>query len=181
MLNEKDGNPARSSEQIQLLLPLSVSPLGVMQWDKTALAYRGDPRSPLPFTWRPQFTSHQVDSLWISREEWVDSFSSYLHFQTDISCWIKKRIQFPGQPQNPRDRAFCLWTLEGNPIHCTQRRFRSGTAMATGFSLQSNVYLKPFPPPSLFVDCIYIAAPRLHQHSPIFFCGRTHFIFCWIL
>lgn len=136
--------------------------------------YCVDLRSLLPFTWRLQFTSHQVDSLWISRGEWVDSFSSYLHFQTDISCWIKKRIQFPGQPQHPRDGAFCLWTQEGNSTHCTQPRIRSGTATATRFSLQSNVYLKPFPPPSFFFDCIYIAALRLHQHSPIFFFATKH-------
>lgn len=166
---KRDGNPARSSEQISLFLPFSVSPVSVVQWDKSALVYCVDPRSLLPFTWRPQCTSHQVDSLWISRGEWVDSFSSYLHFLTDISGWIKKRIQFPGQPQHPRDGAFCLWTQEGNPIHCTQLRIRSGTATATRFSLQSNVYLKPFPPPSFFFDCIYIAALRLHQHSPIFF------------
>lgn len=56
-----------------------------------------------------------------------------------------------------------------HPTHCTQPRIRSGTATATRFSLQSNVYLKPFPPPSFFFDCIYIAALRLHQHGPIFF------------
>lgn len=112
---KRDGNPARSSEQISLFLPFSVSPVSVVQWDKSALVYCVDPRSLLPFTWRPQCTSHQVDSLWISRGEWVDSFSSYLHFLTDISCWIKKRIQFPGQPQHPRDGAFCLWT--SHPLH----------------------------------------------------------------
>lgn len=59
---------------------------------------------------------------------------------------------------------------KSHPLHCTHyTRIRSGTPMATRFSLQSNVYLKPFPPPSFFFDCIYIAALRLHQHSPIFF------------
>lgn len=61
-----------------------------------------------------------------------------------------------------------------HPTHCTQPRIRSGTATATRFSLQSNVYLKPFPPPSFFFDCIYIAALRLHQHSPIFFFATKH-------
>lgn len=52
---KRDGNPARSSEQIRLFLPFSVSPIGVVQWDKSALAYCVDSpaihmKTPVHFT-----------------------------------------------------------------------------------------------------------------------------------
>lgn len=85
--------------------------------------------------------------------EGVDSFS--LHFRPGISHKIKKRMRFPVQPQlitqQPRDRCFCLGTLEGNPIHCTQLRITSGTGQASGFSFQTIVSLKPFPLTLIFL------------------------------
>lgn len=82
----------------------------------------------------------------------VDSFSSHCYF---VSRKIKKRIRFAVQPQfimqHPRDRSSCLWTLEGNFIHCTQLRIRSGTGQALEFSFQTIASLKPFPLTLIFL------------------------------
>lgn len=65
-----------------------------------------------------------------------------------------------------------------HPTHCTQPRIRSGTATATRFSLQSNVYLKPFPHPHFSLTVYILLHLDCTNIVPSFFCDQTRFIFC---